>query len=73
MQRRAHSILEVALNTASGFLTSLLTQWFVFPLFNINVAFHENVALTAIFTVVSVARSYFWRRLFNALHMKGVL
>jgi hypothetical protein len=72
MQTRKHSFLEVLLNTASGFLTSLVTQWLVFPLFNLRPSIGENVALTTIFTVVSIVRSYFWRRLFNALHTKGV-
>jgi len=65
--------MEAALNTASGFLISLLTQWVVFPFFSFHPSLHENLEITTIFTVVSIARSYFWRRLFNTLHEKGVL
>ena len=73
MQSRKHSLLEALLNTASGFITSLLTQWLVFPWFNLHPSFHENLALTAIFTVVSIVRSYAWRRAFNTLQTKGML
>jgi hypothetical protein len=73
MQSRKHSFLEALLNTASGFLTSLLTQWLVFPWFNLHPSLQENLALTAIFTTVSIARSYAWRRVFNHLQTKGML
>ena len=68
MQSRAQSLLEAFLNTASGFALSLLTQWLVFPWFNLHPSLRENLALTAIFTIVSIVRSYIWRRLFNHLH-----
>lgn len=67
MQSRKHSFMEASLNTASGFLLSLLTQWLVFPWFNLHPSLRDNFALTAIFTVVSIVRSYLWRRLFNRL------
>lgn len=71
MQSRKHSFLEALLNTASGFLTSLLTQWVVFPWFQFYPSLHENLTITAIFTVVSIVRSYVWRRIFNALQTNG--
>ena len=73
MQSRKHSFLEAFLNTASGFVTSLLTQWLVFPWFNLHPSLQENISLTAIFTIVSIVRSYAWRRVFNHLHIKGLL
>lgn len=73
MQSRRASLLEVTLNTSTGFLTSLATQWVVFPMFDFRPALSQNLIITAIFTIVSVARSYIWRRVFNALHAKGVL
>lgn len=73
MQSRKHSLLEALLNTASGFVTSLLTQWLVFPWFKFYPSLQENLSLTAIFTIVSIVRSYVWRRIFNHLHTKGRL
>lgn len=65
-QSRAASFTESCLNTASGFILSLVAGHFVFPAFGLAVTFLENVAMTAIFTVISVARAYVWRRIFNA-------
>lgn len=73
MQSKKHSLLEAVLNTTSGFLISLLTQWLVFPWFHFYPSLHENLTITAIFTVVSIARSYVWRRIFNALQANGRL
>ena len=73
MQSRKHSLLEALLNTASGFITSLITQWLVFPWFNFTPSLRENITITAIFTIVSIVRSYAWRRLFNHLQAKGTL
>lgn len=68
-QSRRASLIEASLNTASGFCTSLLTQWVVFPMFDFHPALSENLTITAIFTVVSVVRGYVWRRIFNSLSL----
>lgn len=65
-QTRRGSLIEACLNTASGFLVSLLVWTFiVVPVWNLPVTQSENLAITALFTAVSVARSYVWRRIFN--------
>ena len=64
-QSRSHSLLEASLNTASGFLLSMLSVQFVFPMIGVRMDIGQNVAATVIMTVVSLARSYFWRRLFS--------
>lgn len=65
-QSRKESLLEAFLNTASGFALSYLT-WVLIaaPLFNIPVSHTETFGITCVFTVVSILRSYVWRRLFN--------
>lgn len=66
MQTRKHSIVEVILNTASGFILSCLVwEFLVKPIWHIQTSHGENMQITLLFTVVSVARSYAWRRLFN--------
>jgi predicted membrane protein len=72
-QSRKHSLLEALLNTSTGFLTSLLTQKVVFPMFGFYPAFSQNLIITLIFTIVSIVRSYVWRRVFNALEQRGIL
>lgn len=66
-QTRIESIIESTINTASGFILSFAVwQWLVAPMFGFNLPVSDNFWITVIFTVVSVARSYVWRRFFNA-------
>lgn len=65
MQSRRHSFYETCASTAIGFCVALVTQLTVYPLFGMKVAMHTNLALTSIFTVVSIVRGYAVRRLFN--------
>lgn len=67
-QSRRHSFLEACVNVAVGFGVALGTQVVVFPWFGIHVPFEQDLAIGGLFTVVSIARSYALRRLFNAWH-----
>ena len=72
-QKAQHSIMEVVLNTASGFIISMGVDPIVFPVFGFHPTFAENFSVVAVYTVVSIVRSYYWRRLFNWLHVTGRL
>ena len=71
-QTKLESFIETLLNIASGFIVSLVVwQWVVAPLYNIPVDIESNIGITAIFTVTSIIRSYYWRRFFAiGLHQK---
>ena len=64
-QRRLHSAFESVANVVIGYIVALLTQLAVFPLFGVSVTMQENLAISLIFTVVSLVRSYALRRIFN--------
>jgi uncharacterized protein YacL len=68
MQSRRQSIIETCVSVAIGYLVALLTQLIVFPLLSIPIVFSQNLLISLIFTVVSVIRGYFVRRLFNRMH-----
>ena len=71
MQTRKGSVLEAALNTASGFIVAMLVwQLLVAPLFGYEVTLYDNFWLTSIFTFVSIVRTYIWRRIFNYFIVK---
>ncbi len=72
-QSNLMSLLETALSTVIGFSVALATQIVVFPLFGFHPHLFENIAITAIFTVVSIVRQYLMRRLFEALHIRRPL
>lgn len=72
-QKKKHSIAEVLINTIVGYFVALITQIIVFPMFNIQVTYHQQFLISLIFTIVSIVRGYFIRRLFNLLYIKGLL
>jgi uncharacterized protein YacL len=65
MQKRKHSLIESITNTAIGFIISLLVQLVIYPILNIPVSIGQNIIITIVFTVVSILRGYFVRRIFN--------
>lgn len=66
MQSRRSSLIEAALSTAIGFLVSVAITAIVMPAYGHAVTFGDNLQITLIFTVASIARSYAVRRFFNA-------
>jgi len=68
MQTRRQSFFESCINVAIGYGVALLSQIIVFPMFGINAEISTNLAIGAIFTAISIARSYVVRRAFNHLH-----
>lgn len=65
-QSKLESFIEAVVNTFIGFFISLVVWVSVAPLFGYEVKAGTSILLTGVFTVVSVARSYFLRRFFNA-------
>lgn len=65
MQSKKHSLIESFTNVFIGYIVALLSQLAVFPLFDINVPFTDNLLIGAYFTVISLVRSYIIRRWFN--------
>ena len=66
-QSRRMSAVEAIANVLVGYGVAVLAQIAIFPLFGIAVSLGDNLAIGAAFTVVSLARSYAVRRLFNAI------
>ena len=65
-QSQMASFIEACMNTASGFVVSLLFwTYVVVPVWHLPVTMSQNLVITGCFTVLSVARSYIWRRVFN--------
>ena len=65
-QSKLESAVEAVLNVGSGFVVAMLLWQFVAaPLWGYEVTLLDNLGLTTIFTVVSVTRTYVWRRFFE--------
>lgn len=70
-QKAIHSAAEAIFGTAVGFIISwALLAIIISPLFHLRTNHAEDFAITCIFTVASVLRSYGVRRFFNWLHIR---
>ena len=61
------SLVESLANVVVGYGIAVATQVAVFPLFSLRASLSDNLAIGAIFTVVSIIRSYVLRRAFERL------
>lgn len=65
-QSRTDSFMEAVVNIAIGLVISTVANHFVLPaVLNVHMTLGQNVVISVIFTVISLARSYTIRRLFN--------
>ena len=65
MQSKKMSLIETIVSVAIGYVVALLSQIVVFPLFDIEVSLIDNLLIGLLFTVISIIRGYYVRRLFN--------
>jgi len=67
MQSRKMSLIESITNVIVGCSISVLAQVLIFPIFGISATIKENLLIGLCFTVISIARSYILRRIFNKI------
>ena len=65
------SLVEAATNVVVGYVLAIATQIVVFPLFGLEAALGEHLAIALVFIVVSLARGYLLRRLFERLRCRA--
>jgi hypothetical protein len=65
-QSRLSSLIEAVFNVIIGFTINFTANMLFFPLFGWHISASQNIALGAIYTVISICRSYVIRRWFNA-------
>ena len=66
-QSRAGSLGEATANVVVGYMLAVVTQRLLYPLFGIETTLAEDSIIAAVFTLMSLARSYILRRLFERL------
>lgn len=71
-QKKWHSLLESIVNIIVGMVINIFAQQGVFPYFGIQISFTQSFEIACIFTGISLVRSFFLRRAFNAWHVKTV-
>lgn len=66
-QSRTMSLVESIANVVVGFGVAVVTQILIFPVFGLHTTLAQNLQMGAVFTLVSIARSYVLRRLFERI------
>ncbi len=70
-QSRLMSLVESVANVIVGYGVAVMTQILIFPIFGLHTTLAQNLKMGAIFTIVSIARSFAMRRVFEAIRMRG--
>ena len=65
MQSRCQSLIEAITNVVVGYALAVITQIIVFPWFGLQVSLSDNLAIGALFVMISLLRSYAIRRVFE--------
>lgn len=66
-QNKKKSFIESLVNTFSGFLVTLIASPFIYWACDVKMSFPTMGKITLLFTIVSIARNYVIRRIFNKL------
>jgi hypothetical protein len=69
-QSRLMSLIESIANVAVGYGIAVVTQILIFPVFGLHTTLAQNLQMGAVFTLVSIARSFGLRRLFEAIRVR---
>jgi len=71
-QSRAKSLVEAVANVVVGYGVAVMTQILIFPIFGLHTTLAQNLKMGAVFTVVSIVRSFSLRRVFEAIRLRKV-
>ena len=71
-QSKRMSLVESLPNVAAGYGVAVSAQIAVFPMFGLEVSLPDNLTIGAIFTGISILRSYALRRLFEGIRVRKV-
>lgn len=69
-QTKFMSWVETIINVVIGYTINVIAQAFIFPLFNIQISIYQDMLIGALFTAISIVRSFTLRRFFNWVYCK---
>ena len=69
-QSRVMSFVEAIANVVVGYGVAVVTQILIFPVFGLHTTLAQNLKMGAIFTIVSITRSFALRRLFETIRAR---
>jgi hypothetical protein len=69
-QSRLMSLVEAIANVLVGYGIAVASQVAIFPIFGLHATLAQNLQIGALFTIVSIGRSFALRRLFEAIRVR---
>ena len=66
-QSRLMSLVEAVANVVVGYGVAVVTQILIFPVFGLQTTLAQNLKMGALFTGISIIRSFALRRLFERI------
>jgi len=69
-QSRTMSLVEAIANVVVGYGVAVVTQILIFPIFGLQTTLAQNLKMGAMFSAVSVIRSFALRRAFEAIKVR---
>lgn len=70
-QSRSMSLIEATTNVFVGYVLAVAGQLVVFPVVGLDATFRQSLQIGALFTGLSLVRSYASRRLFDRLNRRS--
>lgn len=64
------SLVEAAANIAMGYGVAVAAQILIFPIFGLHTTLVQNMKMGGIFSLVSLARTFALRRVFEAIRAR---
>jgi len=64
------SLVEAVANVVVGYGVAVVTQILIFPVFGLHTTLVQNLKMGGIFTIMSLARSFALRRVFEAVRAR---
>ena len=71
-QSRKMSLFESMVSVVAGYIMTVLIQYWLYPLFGIQIAAKEALLISLIIVFAAFVKNFTVRRLFNALHINDV-
>jgi hypothetical protein len=68
-QTRTMSLVEAVTNVIVGYGVAVITQILIFPVFGLHATLAQNLKMGALFSGISIIRSFALRRLFERIRV----
>ncbi len=69
-QSRSMSFIEAIANVVVGYGVAVVAQMLVFPVFDLHTTLAQNLMMGAVFSAVSIIRSFALQRIFEAIRVR---